>query len=333
MEDELKRLIENNQYRILRKLGEGGFGVVYAALKFSTGEEVALKVMDLRSDKLYKTFQNEVGTTPSHPNIISLDNFYLIKFRGHRFGIMEMEAMEIDLMDYLIDNGTLSEQEVRFIFRQVCEAIACCHQHQISHLDIKADNILLSRNNKGQYKNIKLCDFGHAKHISQFRSNAQFGTPQYLPLEIFSKKYPIIGEKVDVWSLGVLLFTLITGMFPFIINSDRNTIHCLDLSIINQYCDDQRCIQLLTSIFTEDPNERPDIFDILSHPWLVAKEFNAHNFSYPIDGCIENYYYNNNNQNNIDNNNKNQKNSRNENKKKMPKVFTQLLKLKNRISN
>src|SRR5690606_27259116 len=108
------------------------------------------------------------------------------------------------------------------------------------------------------------------KYACDFRANGNYGTPQYLPLEIFSKQYPVVAEKVDVWSLGVLLFTLLTGMFPFVINPNQNTIHCMDLDLVNQYCADDRCFQLLSWIFAEDPSDRPDLEEILSHPWLAT---------------------------------------------------------------
>lgn len=331
MQEELKKLVESSQYKLVSKLGEGGFGVVYAAIKNTTGEEVALKVMDLREERQYRTFKSEIAMTPNHPNILQVNTHYVVKANGCRLGVMEMEKMEYDLMDYLLEEKTIRETEAREIFKRVCEAVACCHAHQIYHLDIKADNVLIAKNSKGQYRNVKLCDFGHAKSANEFRPNGRYGTPQYLPLEVFSKKYPVIAEKVDVWSLGVLLFTLLTGMFPFVINPQNNTIHCMALDIVKQYCVDDRCFRLLTWIFSEDPADRPHLDNILSHPWFTTgKEYS---YTYPFGGCADqlHYYYNNNNSHPYDQPLADEKSK--DSKKRVPKILSQFWKLKNRLSN
>ena len=85
-------------------------------------------------------------------------------------------------------------------------------------------------------------------------------------MEYYSHSFPILAEKSDIWSLGVLLFTLIVGCFPF--KYSEKVIMSVGLDVIHDFISDQRCSLLLKELFSVDPNFRPSIAQIIDHPWL-----------------------------------------------------------------
>ena len=105
---------------------------------------------------------------------------------------------------------SLIDEEVRFIFKQVCQAVNYCHSKNIVHRDIKMENILID-----EQRQIKLIDFGFSVQISlDNKLNIYCGTPSYMAPEIHSRK-DYYGPPVDVWALGVMLFAMSCGRFPF----------------------------------------------------------------------------------------------------------------------
>ncbi len=125
------------------------------------------------------------------------------------FIVMEY-ASNGDLLSYVKDIGPLTEQKGRVIFRQVVEGIKHCHLKNVLHRDIKLDNILLD----GEFS-VKICDFGVSRFIKKGNYiREQCGTPAYIAPEIIKDK-GYEGFSADLWSLGVLLYVMISGTFPF----------------------------------------------------------------------------------------------------------------------
>ncbi|GFN90903.1 nuak family snf1-like kinase 1 [Plakobranchus ocellatus] len=119
-----------------------------------------------------------------------------------------------ELYDYLNNMGRLSEWEARRIFRQIVSAIHCCHQNGIVHRDLKLENIILD-----DVGNVKIADFGMANYYSHTSKLETFcGSPLYASPEIVNGR-SYYGPEVDVWSLGVILYTLVYGSMPFESNS------------------------------------------------------------------------------------------------------------------
>jgi len=107
-------------------------------------------------------------------------------------------------------NRQLTEQEARTIFTQICSGISYCHSKHIVHRDIKLENILLD-----DYNNIKIIDFGFSICIDpEKKLNVFCGTPSYMAPEIVAKLY-YKGAAADVWALGILLYAMLCGRFPF----------------------------------------------------------------------------------------------------------------------
>ena len=124
-----------------------------------------------------------------------------------------MELVDgVSLLSFLKSklNRRVEENECRQIFSQIVRAVNYCHSKGICHRDIKLENILVD-----EWHNVKLIDFGFAAStVSNKLQNFFCGTPSYMPPEIVQKR-DYDGLKADIWSLGILFYTLLSGMFPF----------------------------------------------------------------------------------------------------------------------
>uniref|UniRef100_A0A4W4DXQ7 non-specific serine/threonine protein kinase n=1 Tax=Electrophorus electricus TaxID=8005 RepID=A0A4W4DXQ7_ELEEL len=184
-------------YRLLKTIGKGNFAKVKLARHVLTGKEVAVKIIDktqLNSSSLQK---------------VRLKLFEVIETEKTLYLVMEY-ASGGEVFDYLVAHGRMKEKEARAKFRQIVSAVQYCHQKCIVHRDLKAENLLLDAD-----MNIKIADFGFSNEFTLGNKLDTFcGSPPYAAPELFQgKKYD--GPEVDVWSLGVILYTLVSGSLPF----------------------------------------------------------------------------------------------------------------------
>uniref|UniRef100_A0A8C5N2X5 MAP/microtubule affinity-regulating kinase 3 n=1 Tax=Gouania willdenowi TaxID=441366 RepID=A0A8C5N2X5_GOUWI len=198
-------------YRLLKTIGKGNFAKVKLARHILTGKEVAIKIIDktqLNPTSLQKLFREvRIMKTLNHPNIVQL--FEVIETEKTLYLIMEY-ASGGEVFDYLVAHGRMKEREARAKFRQIVSAVHYCHQRNIVHRDLKAENLLLDAD-----ANIKIADFGFSNEFTAGSKLDTFcGSPPYAAPELFQgKKYD--GPEVDIWSLGVILYTLVSGSLPF----------------------------------------------------------------------------------------------------------------------
>uniref|UniRef100_A0AAQ5YQU4 MAP/microtubule affinity-regulating kinase 3 n=1 Tax=Amphiprion ocellaris TaxID=80972 RepID=A0AAQ5YQU4_AMPOC len=198
-------------YRLLKTIGKGNFAKVKLARHILTGREVAIKIIDktqLNPTSLQKLFREvRIMKTLNHPNIVQL--FEVIETEKTLYLIMEY-ASGGEVFDYLVAHGRMKEKEARAKFRQIVSAVHYCHQKNIVHRDLKAENLLLDADS-----NIKIADFGFSNEFTEGSKLDTFcGSPPYAAPELFQgKKYD--GPEVDIWSLGVILYTLVSGSLPF----------------------------------------------------------------------------------------------------------------------
>ncbi|XP_035289314.1 serine/threonine-protein kinase MARK2-like isoform X18 [Anguilla anguilla] len=198
-------------YRLLKTIGKGNFAKVKLARHVLTGKEVAVKIIDktqLNSSSLQKLFREvRIMKLLNHPNIVKL--FEVIETEKTLYLVMEY-ASGGEVFDYLVAHGRMKEKEARAKFRQIVSAVQYCHQKCIVHRDLKAENLLLDSE-----MNIKIADFGFSNEFTLGNKLDTFcGSPPYAAPELFQgKKYD--GPEVDVWSLGVILYTLVSGSLPF----------------------------------------------------------------------------------------------------------------------
>ncbi|XP_021336197.1 MAP/microtubule affinity-regulating kinase 3a isoform X1 [Danio rerio] len=207
--DDVHPVIGN--YRLLKTIGKGNFAKVKLARHILTGSEVAIKMIDktqLNPTSLQKLSREvTIMKNLNHPNIVKL--FEVIETEKTLFLVMEY-ASGGEVFDYLVAHGRMKEKEARAKFRQIVSAVQYCHQKRIVHRDLKAENLLLDGD-----MNIKIADFGFSNEFMVGSKLDTFcGSPPYAAPELFQgKKYD--GPEVDVWSLGVILYTLVSGSLPF----------------------------------------------------------------------------------------------------------------------
>ncbi|CAO2608042.1 Sperm motility kinase 2A [Lemmus lemmus] len=169
---------------------------------------------------------------------------------------------------FLSEFGYLQEQEARPIFRQVVSAVHYLHQRRIVHRDIKLENILIDREGK-----VKLCDFGLAIQVAEGQMLKKVcGSLLYMAPEILAKilaSKPYDGLAVDMWSLGVVLYVLVTGQFPY----TEDTLHGMHRRITNTmypipYHLSKPCFIIIAQLLMVPTQKRITICQLLKRQWL-----------------------------------------------------------------
>ncbi|XP_058880763.1 hormonally up-regulated neu tumor-associated kinase-like [Acipenser ruthenus] len=234
---------------------------------------VAIKVIDKKKAKqdsyVLKNMKREprIHQMIKHPNIVQL--YETLETENSYYMVMEL-CLGGDLMDKICDRKKLEESEVRMYTRQIMSAVEHMHRHGIVHRDLKIENFLLD-----EYNNIKIVDFGLSntlkpEYLSLELLNTQCGSPAYAAPELLAhKKY---GPKVDVWSIGVSMFAMLTGTLPFTV--EPFNIKQLHQKMINGEISpmppdiSKGAMQFLMSFLEPDPAKRPHIKEAMEEKWL-----------------------------------------------------------------
>lgn len=203
----------NDRYEIIRNIGEGGMANVYLALDTILNRKVAVKVLrgDLATDeKFVRKFQREASAASNldHPNIVGI--YDVGEDNGNYFIVMEYVEGQT-LKSLIKRRGSLTLPEVLDIMTQLTSGIAHAHQNGIIHRDIKPQNVLILDDGL-----IKIADFGiaHALNSEELtQTNSVMGSVHYLPPEQANGEQSTF--KSDIYSLGILMFELLTGHVPF----------------------------------------------------------------------------------------------------------------------
>uniref|UniRef100_A0A673VLT2 Serine/threonine-protein kinase MARK2 n=1 Tax=Suricata suricatta TaxID=37032 RepID=A0A673VLT2_SURSU len=252
-------------YRLLKTIGKGNFAKVKLARHILTGKEVAVKIIDktqLNSSSLQKLFREvRIMKVLNHPNIVKL--FEVIETEKTLYLVMEY-ASGGEVFDYLVAHGRMKEKEARAKFRQIVSAVQYCHQKFIVHRDLKAENLLLDAD-----MNIKIADFGFSNEFTFGNKLDTFcGSPPYAAPELFQgKKYD--GPEVDVWSLGVILYTLVSGSLPF---DGQNLKELRERVLRGKYripfYMSTDCENLLKKFLILNPSKRGTLEQIMKDRWM-----------------------------------------------------------------
>ncbi|KAA3677940.1 MAP/microtubule affinity-regulating kinase [Paragonimus westermani] len=253
------------KYKLIRTLGRGNFAKVKLAEHVSTGQQVAVKVIDkteLNRASLQKLSREvKIMKMLNHPNIVRL--YEVIESDRHVYLVMEY-APNGEVFDYLVTNGRMKEKEARARFRQLVSAVEYCHCKKIVHRDLKAENLLLDKD-----YNIKLADFGFSNfYDGENKLDTFCGSPPYAAPELFQgQKY--FGPEVDVWSLGVILYTLVSGSLPF----DAQHLKELQSRVIRgkyrvPFYMTTDCELLLRKLLVLNPSKRKPLKTIMTDKWL-----------------------------------------------------------------
>ncbi|KAK7866590.1 hypothetical protein R5R35_010425 [Gryllus longicercus] len=253
------------KYKLLKTIGKGNFAKVKLAKHVPTGKEVAIKIIDktqLNPGSLQKLFREvRIMKMLDHPNIVKL--FQVIETEKTLYLVMEY-ASGGEVFDYLVLHGRMKEKEARAKFRQIVSAVQYCHQKKIIHRDLKAENLLLDSE-----MNIKIADFGFSNEFTPGNKLDTFcGSPPYAAPELFQgKKYD--GPEVDVWSLGVILYTLVSGSLPF----DGSTLRELRERVLRgkyriPFYMSTDCENLLKKFLVLNPAKRASLENIMKDKWM-----------------------------------------------------------------
>ncbi len=203
----------NNRYQIIKTIGEGGMANVYLANDTILNRQVAVKILrgDLADDeKFVRRFQREAlsASKLAHPNIVEV--YDVGEENGYYYIVMEYINGKT-LKNLIKRRGSLTLPEVIDIMTQLTNAVICAHDSYIIHRDIKPQNIMILEDGT-----VKITDFGIATSLNSIeltQTNSIMGSVHYLPPEQATGSAPTI--KSDIYSLGILMFELLTGKVPF----------------------------------------------------------------------------------------------------------------------
>ncbi|KOS20860.1 putative serine/threonine-protein kinase [Escovopsis weberi] len=249
-------------YNLGRLIGKGSFGKVYLAThKLTNGSKVVLKSANKTDSNLAREIHHHRQFI--HPHIARL--YEVIVTESLVWMVLEYCSGD-ELYNYLLDYGPLPVAKVQKIFAQLVGAVTYVHMQSCVHRDLKLENILFDK-----HENVKLVDFGFTReyegrtnHLQTFCGTICYSAPEMLKGEKYA------GEKVDVWSLGIILYALLCGELPFD-DDDDNVTRSRILTEEPEFPPHMpgEAIPLIKMLLSKRPLLRPGLPEILDHPFLA----------------------------------------------------------------
>ncbi|CAL9231501.1 unnamed protein product [Arabidopsis halleri] len=276
MEEEQQQLrVLFGKYEMGRLLGKGTFAKVYYGKEITTGESVAIKIINkdqvIKREGMMEQIKREISIMRlvRHPNIVELKEVMATKTKI--FFIMEY-VKGGELFSKIV-KGKLKEDSARKYFQQLISAVDFCHSRGVSHRDLKPENLLVDENG-----DLKVSDFGLSALPEQILQDGllhtQCGTPAYVAPEVLRKK-GYDGAKADIWSCGVILYVLLAGFLPF---QDENLMKMYRKIFKSEFefppWFSPESKRLISKLLVVDPNKRISIPAIMRTPWF-RKNFNS----------------------------------------------------------
>lgn len=266
------RLVGN--YVLEKQIGSGSFSVVWRARHIHRrGYEVAIKEIATQklTHKLRESLFSETKILRqiNHPNIIRLHD--IVEESGRIFIVLEY-CTGGDLAAYIQRYGRFSEDDARHFMIQLATGLKVLRENNLIHRDLKPQNLLLSTNDRNAV--LKIADFGFARSLQpQGLAETLCGSPLYMAPEIMqSRKYD---AKADLWSVGTILFQLVTGNPPFSGNSQiqlmQNILRSNELHFPHDIVGDLHpdCIDLCQKLLRRDPVERLSFEEFFNHKFMI----------------------------------------------------------------
>ncbi|XP_041352301.1 testis-specific serine/threonine-protein kinase 2-like [Gigantopelta aegis] len=265
-----RAVLARKGFLVRKTLGSGSYSKVKLAYSFSRERErVAVKIVDrLKAPKDFEMRflprELEIWPKMRHKNIIAMQDMF---DDGQRVYMILEYAENGDVLRYIQKSGALNESLAKCWISQVCSAVGYMHDQNITHRDLKLENLLLDKT-----YSIKICDFGFVKgDCTREMSRTYCGSKSYAAPEIL-KGQPYEPKKSDMWAIGVILYIFITGKMPF--DESRGNAGVLDEQQkmdfpwhkYHKVTEDSKALVLW--LFQFDYRNRPDIAAVISCSWI-----------------------------------------------------------------
>lgn len=261
-------------YEFRRELGRGSFGRVFEACCEKTETKWAIKAVNKEKagSSAVKLLEREVNIMKmiDHEHVICLKEVYETPTK--MFLVMEL-CDEGELCNLLKKRKTLNENETLTVIRQLADAIAYLHDLDIVHRDLKLENILLCQPVANELLNIKISDFGlsYVKGSGESMMQSVCGTPMYMAPEVIDEHE--YSRQCDIWSIGVILYILLTGSPPFQAPTEEKLYQLikqgeLDFTHPCWQTVNESAKNLLEGMLEVDPAHRSTAKEIQDHPWI-----------------------------------------------------------------
>lgn len=267
-------------YTLGNKLGKGSFGSVIEGLRINDGTKWAIKIINKeRAGSAHvKLLEHEVKIMKkvNHRNIIHLEEVF--ESGDKMFLVMELCSTG-GLDEILKEKGYFPEKEALGIFQQLADAVSYMHENEITHRDLKLDNILLASPTEEYPYFIKLADFGlsytRGGSGSDYMMTQAVGTPIYMAPEVITNYG--YSQQCDIWSIGIVLYTLLSGKAPFNANTEEELHELIKRGELNFSTKRWASIspaakQLLEGMLKVDPAHRFTSKEVLGQPWLKGEQ-------------------------------------------------------------
>ncbi|XP_009995763.1 PREDICTED: myosin light chain kinase 3 [Chaetura pelagica] len=250
-------------------LGGGRFGQVHKCTEIATGLNLAAKIIKVKGAKEKEEVKNEINIMNqlNHVNLIQLYD----AFEAKNNITLIMEYLDGgELFDRITDeNYNLTELDAILFTKQICEGVHYLHQHYILHLDLKPENILCVNHTGHQ---IKIIDFGLARRYKpREKLKVNFGTPEFLAPEVVN--YDFVSYPTDMWSVGVITYMLLSGLSPFLGETDAETmnyvVNCswdFDAEAFEQLSEEAK--DFISRLLVKEKSCRMSATQCLKHEWL-----------------------------------------------------------------
>ncbi|XP_064641201.1 testis-specific serine/threonine-protein kinase 4-like [Lineus longissimus] len=264
-------VLESQGYIVAQNLGHGSYATVKAAHSNKHKTHVAIKIISKKKapqDFLDKFLPREleIVKTMKHPSLICF--LQSIETTNRVYLVMEL-ASGGDLLEVIRKNGHVKEPQAGVWFNQLTEGISYCHKKGVVHRDLKCENVLLDKKN-----NLKITDFGFARNVEttskakdRTMSETYCGSYAYAPPEIL-KGIPYEPHLADIWSMGVILYTLVFGRLPFDDSNHRILLKQVQSAVEYPHSSDvsPECRTLISKLLTHR-SKRLTLEQIMNETW------------------------------------------------------------------